>query len=609
LNQPNVFNTLFNPLQVQQFQRYLPTAFDEGMTLLEKVNKVIIYLNQIGKITNDVLDQWNQVMDWVMADGLDASVDAKLEAMMADGAFTSLIEQGVFTDFTNRLNQVEKNEPIQINDAKYGADVTGVQVSTSALQSALNDGGIIQLPEVCNLLIDSSFVLNAGQEIHGKGRDSVITLKGNITLFDLQSSGVVLKNFRILVPDANTNPVIKTTVQPNKAQKYCDVDVWIESVGTNGSWTGFQMDMTTGFLLYKCNFDLKMQYPNTGIELIGNGGVTGCDFNVELAGFNTAMNLNGSDSFEGNRIKGEIQDLRDVDTKGVYMVKGFGNRFDLNCWYDSNIGKFYPVWFESATHNNLVEGHLEGRYVDNGDNLINAEYYKWDFSVTPRSSNPKADYRDLLNNTLPAPVNVLQNPSFSIGNNAGWIGFDGRVTMTRDSATFGYTCMKLTATSTDIGWGYQMVDDWEQYKGKTLYAGCWVFVSSNNQGNGVSGISISDGISTGYSDLAVKNGNWQWVTAKKTISDSATSVSMELGRVDGSLSKVNAVNDVVYFTKPVLMMGGKIRPQNHVPQKRLLKFTPVSGNTGKKGDQCFDDSYLYVWTDDNVVKRTALTTF
>jgi hypothetical protein len=76
---------------VQQFPRYLPTAFDEGMTLLEKVNKIIISLNQIGKLSNDVLDQWNQVMDWVMADGLAESINEKLDAMYSDGSLAKII--------------------------------------------------------------------------------------------------------------------------------------------------------------------------------------------------------------------------------------------------------------------------------------------------------------------------------------------------------------------------------------------------------------------------------------------------------------------------------------------------------------------------------------
>jgi hypothetical protein len=116
-------------------------------------------------------------------------------------------------------------------------------------------------------------------------------------------------------------------------------------------------------------------------------------------------------------------------------------------------------------------------------------------------------------------------------------------------------------------------------------------------------------VSASYSDLAIKNGNRHWLTVKRTIDPNATYVSIELGRVNSALGKVSTVGDVVYCTKPVLMMGGKLRPQTHIPQKRLLKYTPVSGNTGKLGDECIDDNYYYVWTADNTVKRVALTSF
>jgi hypothetical protein len=90
---------------VQTFERYLPTAFDEGMTLLEKVNKIILSLNRMGKLSNDVLDQWNQVADWVMADGLDASIDAKIDSMLADGSLATIIGNAI-TDLGNEMGNL-----------------------------------------------------------------------------------------------------------------------------------------------------------------------------------------------------------------------------------------------------------------------------------------------------------------------------------------------------------------------------------------------------------------------------------------------------------------------------------------------------------------------
>ena len=45
----------FGEMMVQLYERYLPTAFDESLTLLEKMNKIIQYLNEIGKVTNELI--------------------------------------------------------------------------------------------------------------------------------------------------------------------------------------------------------------------------------------------------------------------------------------------------------------------------------------------------------------------------------------------------------------------------------------------------------------------------------------------------------------------------------------------------------------------------
>jgi hypothetical protein len=205
LNQPNVFNSLFSPLQVQQFQRYLPTAFDEGFTLLQKVDKLIVSMNQIGKLSNDVLDQWNQVMDWVMSDGLDASINAKIDSMLQDGSLATIIGTAIsdlgtqLTSLTTTVNdnkttlegEIATNKTtleteISINTTaitnlstkvtnmkfygtpeEYGAKGDGVTDDTSAVQQAFTNCWITALNPASKYMISTTLVLPKFHSIQG----------------------------------------------------------------------------------------------------------------------------------------------------------------------------------------------------------------------------------------------------------------------------------------------------------------------------------------------------------------------------------------------------------------------------------------------------------
>ena len=51
------------PLYPHFYERYLPTAFDESLTLLEKVNKIIQLLKEFGQLNNDMVDYLNEFIE------------------------------------------------------------------------------------------------------------------------------------------------------------------------------------------------------------------------------------------------------------------------------------------------------------------------------------------------------------------------------------------------------------------------------------------------------------------------------------------------------------------------------------------------------------------
>jgi hypothetical protein len=147
MDKPLIVNQNLLPLFAQHYESYLPFVFDDNLTMLEKVNKIIIYLNKLGKLSNDVLNQWNQVMEWVMADGLNASIDEKLNAMLADGTLAKIINEDIFNDLNTRLTADEATLAAKLETQIFNDYKTANDLSISTLNA--NVGKLTQkLPKV-----------------------------------------------------------------------------------------------------------------------------------------------------------------------------------------------------------------------------------------------------------------------------------------------------------------------------------------------------------------------------------------------------------------------------------------------------------------------------
>lgn len=78
--------------QVREYERYLPTAYDDSLSLLEKINKIVLNLNEVCLITNDLVDNWNKLYEWIVKEGLIDTVTSVLEKWLQDGTLADLIE-------------------------------------------------------------------------------------------------------------------------------------------------------------------------------------------------------------------------------------------------------------------------------------------------------------------------------------------------------------------------------------------------------------------------------------------------------------------------------------------------------------------------------------
>jgi hypothetical protein len=161
----------FSPVEIpniHRYKRYLPTAFDESLSILQKINKTIKALESLGEVSTDVISQWNTVMEWVMGDGLDGSVNAKLAAMLADGTLGNLINNVLLADITSQLS-----DPRQ-----FGAKADGVNDDTAAIQLLLNS------PAKSVVLRNGTFRITTGLTSSLVGR--MIKCEGATILCDSQ---------------------------------------------------------------------------------------------------------------------------------------------------------------------------------------------------------------------------------------------------------------------------------------------------------------------------------------------------------------------------------------------------------------------------------------
>ena len=68
-------NAYLNPLRRHMYQGYLPSAFDSELTILEKLNCVVDYANEIGILTGEMLEDWENFSVWLGEQGLSEELE------------------------------------------------------------------------------------------------------------------------------------------------------------------------------------------------------------------------------------------------------------------------------------------------------------------------------------------------------------------------------------------------------------------------------------------------------------------------------------------------------------------------------------------------------
>ena len=172
-------------LFLQQYERYLPTAFDESMSLLEKMNKLIHAFNGLIDVVNshmaytddqlqkafgiiddnlkaqlkafaDELEEqtkkYEEIRDKLYSDLLPDSIKEELNRMLLSGELADIINTTVFEELNERMteleNRVEDGERIQqVNIYDYIEYKTDEDNWHPAIMQALEENDSVFFPD------------------------------------------------------------------------------------------------------------------------------------------------------------------------------------------------------------------------------------------------------------------------------------------------------------------------------------------------------------------------------------------------------------------------------------------------------------------------------
>jgi hypothetical protein len=161
------FTTLQNvsPVYPMYIKQYKDTLLDPNSDVQTKMNSVVQSLNQLSQNENDLVNNWNKVMQWAMNDGLDAAVSTQMTALENSGYFNSLLTslfnselgtetlatssqdikgainevKGIADSNTSALAEMTKKQEWVDPVVDYGADPTGTTDNATVLQQMFND--------------------------------------------------------------------------------------------------------------------------------------------------------------------------------------------------------------------------------------------------------------------------------------------------------------------------------------------------------------------------------------------------------------------------------------------------------------------------------------
>lgn len=178
-----------NELTNYKYERYLPTAFDDTLSLLEKINKVIEYLNVLISINNDMAteieklrDEFRELKEYLLNGGLENDVRIVLQEWFDNGKLSQIINDQVFGELNKRIDSFVRISDFVKSGEESDDNSTNVQ---HAINKAMSENKLLlwdRIVTVNKTLINIHAVRSVGNGgLTSNGNSFFPSIKNNQT--------------------------------------------------------------------------------------------------------------------------------------------------------------------------------------------------------------------------------------------------------------------------------------------------------------------------------------------------------------------------------------------------------------------------------------------
>jgi hypothetical protein len=433
----------FNKLYPMMIRKYQDLIVDQNASEADKINQIIFKLNSLGKLSNDVVRDWNTVYQWAMNDGLATDVSNKVEAMRASGELDTVL-QSVFNALTgdmttlhtnakdttvNAINEVD--DLAKANQTKMG-DLTTLQTAdkdtlvhaindnvaqmadimtlkpsggddSTTIQNAVNnlpDGGILEFKggsyTVNNVTITKNITLR------GRGKVTFTRTTNNVSILSITGTGteeIIIDNIKF---EGNsykysgiTISTVKTFTMQNSSVAHCGINGY--AVGNRTGVDGVRISNTDTAKFFNCNISY-CERDGIGCFVARNLIVENCEI-----------------SFCGR--------IGSVNDGGAYSNQIYSTRYFQNYVHDCGAGGLHcenantGIFANLEYFENLIEdcGNDDWGY---GWGLVMGTYTKGKCSenvVSRYNMTNKTNYLHAISITYPRGIEITHNQIVDCG--------------------------------------------------------------------------------------------------------------------------------------------------------------------------------------------------